>query len=180
MAWIFSRGNTGPMSIKSESSKVHCDLLERDCGRISRTMEEKGKTSSSTTILSVSLLFFSLSSGYFSSVFFLLVSFLPPGRDRAHGWPHALGSRYCFSITVAYGPLLPITTTQSQISVIKSPQPYGQSTLPLHSLLKIMALNAISITVPSIITQKLHKINENVLNNQSLLSKYFTFRHLLN
>lgn len=57
-AWIFSRGNTGPMSIKSESSKVHCDLLERDCGRISPTMEEKGKTSSSTTIHSVSLLFF--------------------------------------------------------------------------------------------------------------------------
>lgn len=123
---------------------------------------------------------FSLSSGYFSSVFFLLVSFLPPGRDCAHGWPHALGSRYCFSITVAYGPLLPITTTQSQISVINSPQPYGQSTLPLHSLLKIMDLNAISITVPSIITQKLHKISENVLNNQSLLSKHFTFRHLLN
>lgn len=81
-AWIFSRGNT--MSIKSESSKVHCDLLERECVCISRTVEEKGKTSSSTTIHSVSLLFFLFPLAIFLLSF--LACILPASRQGPCTW----------------------------------------------------------------------------------------------
>lgn len=97
-AWIFSRGNMGPTSIKSESSKVHCDLLERDCGRISCTIEEKGKTSSSTTIHSVSHLFF-LFPLAISLLSFFFACILPASRQ---GPCTRLTSCACVSLLFQY------------------------------------------------------------------------------
>lgn len=96
-AWIFSRGNTGQCPYRVKVQK--CTVTSwKDCGCICRTMEEKGKMSSSNTIHSVLLLFF-LFPLAISLLFFFFACILPASRQ---GRCTRLTSCACVSLLFQY------------------------------------------------------------------------------
>lgn len=133
--------------------------------------------SSSNTIHSVSLLFF-LFPLAISLVFFFFFCILPASRQ---GPRTRLTSCACVSLLFQYHRGIRPTASHHYNTESNIRRQFTSTIWPDHinSTLtphceKWLGMK-LAFTAASIITQKLHKINEKVLNNQSWLGKHFTF-----